>query len=49
MRKIIRCIDFADDGDGLIQFTEFVLAGCSKKILLSTENMITEFKFVDID
>ena len=34
MKRIISCIDFADGGDGLIQFTEFLLAGCSKKNLL---------------
>ena len=49
MNQIIQCIDFADGGDGLIQFTEFVLAGCSKKNLLTTENMVKEFKFVDMD
>ena len=49
MRKIIRCIDFADGGDGLIQFTEFVLAGCSKKNLLSSQNVEKEFQFVDMD
>lgn len=49
MEKIIKCIDFVDGGDGMIQFTEFVLAGCSKKNLLSSDNMINEFNFVDMD
>ena len=49
MRKIISCIDFADGGDGLIQFTEFILAGCSKKTLLSQENIIKEFSYLDMD
>ena len=33
----------------MIQFTEFVLAGCFKKNLLSSDNMINEFNFVDMD
>ena len=49
MKKIIRAIDFADGGDGLIQFTEFVLAACSKKNLLSADNMIKEFRYIDSD
>ena len=40
MRKIIDCIDFVDGGDGLIQFTEFVLAGCNKSTLLTFDNII---------
>ena len=49
MTRIIRSIDFNDGGDGLIQFTEFVLAGCSKKNLLSSDNMIKEFRYIDSD
>jgi len=49
MRKIIACIDCADGGDGLIQFTEFVLAGSSKKNLLCQENIIKEFNYLDVD
>lgn len=47
MKKIINCIDFADGGDGLIQFTEFILAGCSKKNLLSYDNIMKEFIYLD--
>lgn len=47
MQKIIKCID--DGGDGLIQFTEFVLASCSKKNLLSEAHIITEFTYLDMD
>ena len=49
MKKIINCIDFADGGDGLIQFTEFILAGCSKKNLLVSENILKEFTYLDMD
>ena len=49
MKRIISCIDFADGGDGLIQFTEFLLAGCSKKNLLVQENIIKEFHYLDMD
>ena len=43
MKTIIDCIDCADGGDGLIQFTEFILAGCNKKALLTPENIMKEF------
>lgn len=49
MLKVISCIDFADGGDGQIQFTEFILAACSKKSLLSNENIIKEFRYLDMD
>lgn len=49
MKRIVACIDFADGGDGLIQFTEFILAGCNKKNLLVQEHIIEEFKFLDMD
>ena len=49
MKRIISCIDFADGGDGLIQFTEFLLAGCSKKNLLVEDNIIKEFNYLDMD
>jgi len=49
MRKIIACIDFADGGDGLIQFTEFVLAACSKASLLNHDNIVKEFQYLDMN
>ena len=42
-------IDFGGGGDGLIQFTEFILAGCSKKELLTPENIFKEYNYLDFD
>ena len=36
-------------GDGLIQFTEFLVAGCDKQLLLSSENIHKEFLYLDED
>ena len=36
-------------GDGLIQFTEFLVAGCDKHTLLSVENIRKEFLYLDHD
>ena len=48
MERMLKYIDFGG-GDGLIQFTEFVIAGCSKALLLSETNLQKEFKFLDLD
>ena len=42
-------IDFGGGGDGLIQFTEFILAGCNKKDLLTPENIRKEYDYLDFD
>lgn len=49
MRHVIKNMDFADGGDGLIQFSEFILAACTKKHLLVSENIIKEFTYLDMD
>ena len=36
-------------GDGLIQFTEFLIAGCDKRSLLTEANLLKEFEFLDLD
>ena len=46
MEKMVLHIDFGagqNSGDGLIQFTEFIIAACDKKSLLSEENIRKEF------
>ena len=49
MRDVIKNMDFAHGGDGLIQFSEFILAACQKKHLLISENIIKEFTYLDVD
>ena len=36
-------------GDGLIQYQEFLVAGCDKRNLLSERNLEKEFEFIDVD
>lgn len=36
-------MDLIDGGDGLIQYTEFLVCGANKKSLLSAENIRKEF------
>ena len=49
MRRVIAHIDYSGGGDGLIQFSEFLLAGCSKKNLLTEANVMKEFTYLDMD
>ena len=48
MHKMLRFMDVSG-GDGLIQFSEFLVAGCDKRNLLSTANVEKEFDFLDQD
>lgn len=52
MERMVLQIDFGagkNSGDGLIQFTEFIMAACDKKLLLSEENIRKEFQYLDRD
>ena len=48
MQKILKFMDLSG-GDGLIQFTEFLVAGCDKRNLLTEANIKKEFEFLDYD
>ena len=48
MQRMLKFMDFGG-GDGLIQFTEFLIAGSNKAVLLSDGNLQKEFKFLDLD
>ena len=48
MQKILKFMDLSG-GDGLIQFTEFLVAGCDKQSLLTEANIRKEFEFLDLD
>ena len=48
MLRMLKFIDFGG-GDGLIQFTEFLIAGSNKAVLFKEENCQKEFKFLDLD
>lgn len=45
--RVIKNCDL--DGDGKMQFTEFVIAACHKKPLLSENNLKLCFEFIDFD
>uniref|UniRef100_A0A7S3CKL8 EF-hand domain-containing protein n=1 Tax=Strombidium rassoulzadegani TaxID=1082188 RepID=A0A7S3CKL8_9SPIT len=47
MEQIIKNCDL--DGDGKIQFTEFIIACCNKKALLTTHNLAECFSYFDDD
>ena len=47
MKRIISAI--AGSPEGCIQFTGFILAGCTKKNLLSADNIVKEFNYLDMD
>ena len=47
MKRIISAI--ADSPEGCIHFTGFILAGCTKKNLLSADNIVKEFNYLDMD
>ena len=48
MQRMLKYMDIAG-GDGLIQFTEFLVAGCDKRLLLTEVNLQKEFQFLDAD
>ena len=48
MQKMLKYMDLSG-GDGLIQFTEFLIAGCDKRSLLTEANLLKEFEFLDLD
>ena len=48
MQKMLKFMDLSG-GDGLIQFTEFIVAGCDKRSLLTEANLQKEFQFLDVD
>ena len=45
---MLKYIDFGG-GDGVIQYTEFLIAGSNKVVLFKEENLQKEFKFLDLD
>ena len=52
MKKMVASMDLPGTktgGDGLIQFTEFLVAACDKVTLLTQENIQKQFKQLDAD
>ena len=52
MRKMVASMDLPGTktgGDGLIQFTEFLVAASDKISLLTSDNIHKEFKYLDAD
>ena len=52
MKRMVDSMDLAGTrtgGDGLIQFTEFLVAACDKISLLTSDNIHKEFKCLDAD
>ena len=47
MEAIMKQIDL--DYDGKVQFTEFLIAACDKKLLFSVINLKLCFEFIDMD